>query len=168
MTLLNKIQSEFDDNIFDIEHESNMVQSRLLSPIIETIESQGITQEELAEKTGLAQPFISAVLNIRKNLNMEHIALFQKALGIILQPPTTLTGKEHKSKFYSKEEYDAPSDVLFESIYHTHPINALHHYSKNRNKVLYITSRGHNVSKPYSGKKISESSSYVIKKAQSI
>ena len=139
MTLLNKIQSEFENNGFDLEHESNMVQSRILSPIIEAIDEQGITQEKLSEKTGLSQPFISAILNIRKKLNTEHIALFQKALGIIIQTPKALAISEHKSKFYKKEEYDIPMEILFENIYHTHSINNLHQYSENRKKVTYFT-----------------------------
>lgn len=146
MTSLNKIQIEFENNSFDLEHESKMVQSRILSPIIEAIEEQGLTQEELAERTGLKQPFISAILNVRRKLNMEHIALFQRALGIIIQTPEVLSLNEHRNRFYNKEEYDVPPNDLFEEIYHIHPINSLQQYSKSRKKVAYSSRKISSVS----------------------
>ena len=106
LKLLNEIQKSLDDSDFDLAHESNMAQARILSPFIEIIESEGITQEDLESKTGLSQPFLSAILNIRKKLNMEHIALLQNALGVVLQPPTILSKSEHSKKFYSKNDYD--------------------------------------------------------------
>lgn len=139
MILLNKIKSEFEKNDFDLEHESNMVQARILSPIIDAIEQQKITQEELSERTGLTQPFISSILNIRKKLNMEHIALFQKALDIVIQTPKTLTLIEHKHKFYNKEDYETLLENLSENIFHTNPINSIHrnYRRKSENKPYY-------------------------------
>lgn len=135
MTLLNKIQDEFEQKDFDLEHETDMVQSRILSPIIEKIEEQGLTQTNLSEITGLKQPFLSALFNIRKRLNMEHIALLQKALGIVLQSPQMLSIVEHKRKFYSKDEYDISSLQVSESVYHvrTHEL-----YRKSTKKIDYI------------------------------
>lgn len=106
MKSLKELKDFLEDEQFDLNHEAAMVQSRILSPIISAIEDNKIRQEDLAEATGLTQPFISGLLNIRKNLSMEHIALFQKALGIVLQVPEVLTDEEHKSKFYSEEEYE--------------------------------------------------------------
>lgn len=141
MTSLNKIQDEFENNKFDLEHESKMVQSRILSPIIEAIEENGLTQEELSERTGLRQPFISAILNIRKKLNMEHIALFQKALGIIIQPPQALSINEHKHKYYNKEEYEISTLDVFEEVYHSHFMKNLQQYAKSEKKVEYTSKR---------------------------
>ena len=137
MKSLSKIQSEFDNTQFDLEHESDMVQSRLLSPIIEAIEKEGLTQAELAERTGLKQPFISAILNVRKKLNMEHIALFQKALGIVVQPPEVLSVKDHKSKYYSEEEYEASTILIFEEISHLHYTKSIETYSHGDKKIAY-------------------------------
>ena len=148
MTSLNKIQNEFENNGFDLEHESDMVQSRILSPIIEAIEEKGLTQAELSERTGLKQPFISAILNVRKKLNMEHIALFQKALGIVIQSPQVLSINEHKHKYYNKEEYDTPSVELFEEIYHTHSIKSLQQYSKSKKEVTYTSRKLSSLSFP--------------------
>ena len=106
MKSLKEIKNFLEDESFDLEHEAAMVQSRFLSPIIAAIEDNHIKQGDLAEATGLAQPFISALLNVRKKLSMEHIALFQKALGIILQAPDALPLEEHQSKFYSEKEYE--------------------------------------------------------------
>lgn len=49
---------------------------------------------------GLPQPFLSVLLNSKKKLNVEHIAMFQQALGIVLQPPQYLPIEEHENKFY--------------------------------------------------------------------
>ena len=106
MKSLKELKNFLEDESFDLEHEAAMVQSRILSPIIAAIEDNHIKQGDLAEATGLAQPFISALLNVRKKLSMEHIALFQKALGIILQAPDALPLEEHQSKFYSEKEYE--------------------------------------------------------------
>ncbi|WP_190311293.1 helix-turn-helix domain-containing protein [Psychroflexus gondwanensis] len=105
MKLSNSIKSLLQKNDFDLEFESNMVQSRFLSSIIEVVEDKNITQAELSEKTGLKQPFISALFNLHKNLNMNHIALFQKALDIKLQPPTYFSEDKHSEMFYSDKEY---------------------------------------------------------------
>jgi predicted XRE-type DNA-binding protein len=105
MKLSNSIKSLLLKNDFDLEYESNMVQSRFLSSIIEVVEDKNITQAELSEKTGLKQPFISALFNLHKNLNMNHIALFQKALDIKLQPPTYFSEDKHSEMFYSDKEY---------------------------------------------------------------
>lgn len=105
MKSLNEIKSEFEHKSFDLAFETGMVQSRILGPIIQEMENQGITQGELAKRTGLSQPFISAVLNIRKRLSMEQIALFQNALGIVLQMPEIMSKEEHRNKYYSEMEY---------------------------------------------------------------
>lgn len=152
MKSLNEIQKAFEKNGFDLAHESDMVQSRILSPIIEAMEEKGVTQSELSEKTGLKQPFISAVLNVRRKLNMEHIALFQKALGIVIQPPTALSTDQHQHKFYNKEAYEMPSDEL----YH---INSLKQYPKNKDEEIVYKSRKVNVVSP-SGKKKQPTSEY--------
>lgn len=103
MKSLNKFKEVFENN--DLEHETKMVQSRIISTLLEVIEARGYSQADLAELTGLTQPFISALLNNRKNLNMEHIALFQNGLGIILQPPSYLSLTDHKEKFYASSDH---------------------------------------------------------------
>jgi len=136
MTLLNKIRAEINNTKFDKEYEANMVQSRLLSPIIEIIEEQNITQEELSKRTGLKQPFISALLNIRRKLNMEHIALFQNALNIVIQTPDVLSKDEHKTKFYDLNDYDN-SEELFVKLWNLNQNNFTNSYSEIKNKVIY-------------------------------
>lgn len=89
-----------------LEIESKMIQSRLLSPMINRMEELGLNQSQLAARTGMSQPFINALLNIRKKANVEHLAKFQKALGIVLQPPKALTEEEHYREFYDTEVYD--------------------------------------------------------------
>lgn len=137
MKSLNKIRDELENKGFDLRHESDMVQSRILSPIIEAMEKEGLTQDELSKKTGLKQPFISAILNVRKKLNMEHIALFQEALGIVIQTPEALSINEHKYKFYNKDEYESPAYELFEETYHDSSIKTLRQYSKSKRDVTY-------------------------------
>lgn len=136
MTLLNKIRSEIKNTEFDIEYEANMVQSRLLSPIIEIIEEQNITQKELSEKTGLAQPFISALLNIRKRLNMDHIALFQNALNIVIQTPNILSKDNHQNKFYDINDYNDSED-FFENIWHINQEKFTKNYPVIKNNRIY-------------------------------
>lgn len=120
MKSLNKYQGFFNNESFDLDHEAKMVQSRILSTLLGVIEDKGITQEELEELTGLKQPFISAIFNSRKRLNMEHIALFQRALDIVLQPPMYLTKGQHKSKFYHQNEYeDLNGQFLETACYHS-------------------------------------------------
>lgn len=113
MKLLNELRDQLQFQDFDLEHESNMVQSRLLSPILEVIEEKGLTQSQLAIKTGLKQPFISAIFNVRKKLSMEHIALLQNALGIVMQPPEYLSEHQHINKFYSKSDYQESDSESF-------------------------------------------------------
>ncbi len=105
MKLSSNIKSLLRRDEFDLEYESNMVQSRILSSILEVVEDKKMTQTELSEKTGLKQPFLSAIFNLHKKLNMNHIALFQKALDIKLQPPQYYSEERHSEKFYSDEEY---------------------------------------------------------------
>ena len=106
MKYLNKFKDMFNSKSFDLEHETDMVQSRIVSTILEVKEKTGMTQKKLSELTGLKQPFISALFNNRKRLNMEHIALFQNAMEFKLQPPKYLSSKEHFNKFYSTEGFD--------------------------------------------------------------
>lgn len=105
MKLLNKIKDELKLDTFNIEFESEMVQSRILSSFLEVIDEKGLTQTDLEKLTGLTQPFISALFNNRRKLNVEHIALFQEALKIVLQPPTYLSKEEHTNKFYTDTDY---------------------------------------------------------------
>lgn len=102
---LDKFISQLDINNFDVAYETDMVQTRILSPILEVIERKNLTQSELEDLTGLKQPFISALFNNRRKLNMEHIALFQNALNIVLQPPSYLSMEDHITKFYTPVEY---------------------------------------------------------------
>jgi len=85
---------------YDQEHETKMVQSRLLAPLIEVIEQKGYTVKKLSELTGLNRIKITALLNIENLITMEQIALFQKALGVMIQPPAVITAEEHNKKFY--------------------------------------------------------------------
>ena len=105
MKLSNSIKSLLTKDEFDLEYESNMVQSRILSSILEVVDDKKMTQTELSEKTGLKQPFLSALFNLHKKLNMKHIALFQKALEIKMQPPEYYSEEKHLERFYSNKEY---------------------------------------------------------------
>jgi transcriptional regulator with XRE-family HTH domain len=103
--LLNKIKSQLNNNNFDIVFESQMVQSRIISTFLEVIENKKLTQKDLEDLTGLTQPFLSGLFNNRKKLNVEHIAKFQNALKIVLQPPKYLTLEEHHNTYYQEDEY---------------------------------------------------------------
>lgn len=103
--LLDKIKGQLNHDNFDIVFESEMVQSRIVSTFLEVIESKNFTQNDLEELTGLSQPFLSALFNNRKKLNVEHIAKLQNALKIVLQPPTYLTIEEHYNTYYQEDEY---------------------------------------------------------------
>lgn len=97
---LDKLKEIFSSK--SIDNESDMVQSRLLSPLFIAMEEQGITQNELSELTGLQLSLIVDIFNIHEKLTMEHLALFQKALKIVLQPPLVLSSKDHELKHYGK------------------------------------------------------------------
>lgn len=107
MKSLNKIKQQLSNNKdFDLLYESQMVQSRIISSILEVIEEKKYTQQELEELTGLSQPFLSGLFNNRKKLNVEHIAKFQNALNIVLQPPKCLSKREHTNTYYVEDNYD--------------------------------------------------------------
>lgn len=105
MKLFEQIRNQLNENKVDIVFESQMVQSRIVSTFLEVIENNKVTQKELEERTGLSQPFLSAIFNNRKKLNVEHIAKLQNALDIILQPPKYLTNEEHYNTYYQEDEY---------------------------------------------------------------
>ena len=110
--LSNSIKSLLEKDDFNLEHESKMVQARFLSTFLNIIEDKKLTQLDLEKMTGLKQPFLSGLFNQRRKLNMEHIALFQNALKIKLQPPEYLNSQEHNEKFYLEEDYK-PIDTYF-------------------------------------------------------
>lgn len=110
--LSNSIKSLLKQDDFNLEHESKMVQARILSTFLGIIDDRKLTQSDLEKLTGLKQPFLSGLFNQRRRLNMEHIALFQNALKIKLQPPEYLNDQEHNEKFYSDEEY-VPTKTYF-------------------------------------------------------
>ncbi|GAA0735934.1 helix-turn-helix transcriptional regulator [Gaetbulibacter jejuensis] len=101
MKSLETLNEIFGKKKFDLEHETKMVQARILSPILSAINQKKMTQVELEEKTGLNQSFLSAIFNNKRRLNMEHIAKFQNALGIKLQSPEVLSIENHYEKFYN-------------------------------------------------------------------
>lgn len=105
MKSLNKLTKHLNDNNFDILFESHMVQSRIISSILNAIEFKKLTQQDLEKLTGLSQPFLSALFNNRRKLNVEHIAKLQNALGIIFQPPTYLLNEHHLNEYYNEEQY---------------------------------------------------------------
>jgi transcriptional regulator with XRE-family HTH domain len=113
---LNQTIDKLNSQDFDLKLESQMVQSRIVSTLLEVIQEKGLTQTDLERSTGLSQPFISSLLNINKKLSMEHIALFQKALGIVLQPPLPLSEDMHHRKFYESEDYSDLDIARFESL----------------------------------------------------
>lgn len=104
MKSLNKLKEMLSSTNFDLDYEAQMVQSRILSTILEIMEEKEVVQSDLEKLTGLSQPFLSSVLNNRKNLSMKHIALFQRALGIVLQPPEAISNVAHKAKFYNEND----------------------------------------------------------------
>ena len=103
--LSNSIKSLLKQDDFNLEHESKMVQARIMSTFLTIIDDRKLTQLDLEKLTGLKQPFLSGLFNQHRRLNMEHIALFQKALKVKLQPPKYLTDDEHFEEFYSDDEY---------------------------------------------------------------
>ncbi|MGK4568870.1 helix-turn-helix domain-containing protein [Flavobacterium sp. 3HN19-14] len=111
MKLLNKLIHKLDTSEFDVTFESQMVQSRIISVFLEIIEFKNLTQQELVQLTGLSQPFLSAIFNNRKKLNVEHIAKLQKALGVILQPPTYLSKEQHHYEYYNESDYSGLDEI---------------------------------------------------------
>jgi transcriptional regulator with XRE-family HTH domain len=105
MKSLVQIKNQLNENKVDMVFESQMVQSRIVSTLLEVIEIKKVTQKELEERTGLSQPFLSGLFNNKKSLNVEHIAKLQNALNIILQPPKYLTTEEHYNIYYQEDEY---------------------------------------------------------------
>lgn len=110
---LQEVLSTLETTSFDLTFEAAMVQNRILHTFLEVIEKKKITQAELSERMGLSQPFLSALLNSKKKLNVEHIAKFQHALGIVLQPPQYLSIEEHENKFYENEEQSTISQKRY-------------------------------------------------------
>ncbi|WP_243473063.1 helix-turn-helix domain-containing protein [Winogradskyella sp. MH6] len=104
MKSLNKFKNILTNPNFDIEHETQMVQSRILSSILEIMDEKEYNQSDLERLTGLSQPFLSSIFNNKKKLSMRHIALIQEALGVILQPPTALSKEAHNNKFYNEND----------------------------------------------------------------
>lgn len=131
-------ENKANDNKVALEIEVKMVQSRLLSPIIAKMEEVGMTQKELAKRSGMTQPFVNSVLNIRKKISVEHIAKFQKALGIVLQPPIALTEEEHYRAFYDPD-YHAEYKKFKETIHLIASEQRLRYSTKN--KPIQITLR---------------------------
>jgi len=111
MKSLNKIKKQLNNIDFDLVFESQMVQSRIISSILEVIEEKKYTQQDLENLTGLSQPFLSGLFNNRKKLNVEHIAKFQNALQIVFQPPKCLSKTEHNHMYYIEEEYIGINEV---------------------------------------------------------
>ena len=105
MKSLAKLRELFTEKSFDLEFESQMVQSRIVSTFLEVIEDKNITQKELEEKTGLSQPFISALLNNRKKLNVEHIARLQNALDVKLKSPEYISNSDYEKEYFKESEY---------------------------------------------------------------
>lgn len=106
MKLSNPANQILINNDFDLEHETKMTQARILSTFLEIIDERKLTQIELENLTGLKQPFLSGLFNLHRKLNMEHIALFQRALKIKLQPPEYLSKNKHVLKNYTETEYE--------------------------------------------------------------
>ncbi len=131
MKSLKNLQEYFADSSFDLEYETKMVQSRLISTILEAMDEKEFIQSDLAKLTGLSQPFISAIMNNHKNLNMEHIALFQKALNIVLQPPKYLDNNEHRNKYYCSNDFEIDNDKLFKTSKNQFIIHVINDFDKN-------------------------------------
>ena len=102
MKSLAELKKIFSGNSFDLEFESQMVQSRIISTFLDVIDEKNITQKELENRTGLSQPFISALFNNRKKLNVEHIAKFQNALGIKLKSPEYLSNSDYEFEYFKE------------------------------------------------------------------
>lgn len=137
MKSLNEFKRNLDQESFDLDHETKMVQLRILSSILEVIDAKGLTQSNLEELTGLKQPFISALFNNRKNLNMEHIALFQHALQIVIQPPAHLSIDEHINAFYKESDYENSQGQIFEIVCNHSTKDILNAYTNVRRKGVY-------------------------------
>lgn len=86
--------------LINIDHEARMVQSRILSPFLKIMEDKGITENDLSKASGLTLDTITKLFLIEKPLKMAHIALIQKGLDSVAQPPEVITAKEHHERFY--------------------------------------------------------------------
>ncbi|WP_034236098.1 transcriptional regulator [Arenibacter certesii] len=141
--LSNNIKSLLKQSDFNLEHESKMVQARILSTILEIIDDKNLTQLDLEELTGLKQPFLSGLFNQHKKLNMEHIALFQNALRIKLQPPAYLNEEEHYEKYYSEDGYE-PVRTYFPDSFTLKDERIISWINKKNNKYI-IDKEGYSV-----------------------
>lgn len=97
---------------FDLDYESEMVQARILSPFYEIIEDNNISQVELEKLTGIKQSFLSGLFGGSRKLSMKHIALLQKGLGVVIQPPKYLGFIDHNT-----EHYTDSSKLLLEEVH---------------------------------------------------
>jgi len=59
-------------------------QLKIAKRITESLEAQGMTQRQLAEKTGMLPSAISRILHAQTNLTLKTIAVLERALGIAL------------------------------------------------------------------------------------
>ncbi len=86
---------------FNLDYEAEMVQARILSPFYEIIEDNNISQVELEKLTGIKQSFLSGLFGGSRKLSMKHIALLQKGLEIVMQPPKYLSLIDHNTEHYT-------------------------------------------------------------------
>ena len=108
---IEKIRKEFSEigktynlDYYDLKHETKMVQARIVSPLIKIIEVKGYTVNKLSELTNLTETKIDRLLNGAESITMEELALFQKALDVVIEPPFVLTKEEHNNKYYDTDE----------------------------------------------------------------
>ena len=100
----------FDDHINEIKNTPDYVASGLMIEItnrfVERMEQIGITQEMLATKLHLKQPYISKILNHDTNMTLQTIAKIAVALDLEVKAPVFIPKEQEYSKFelYKNEE----------------------------------------------------------------
>jgi transcriptional regulator with XRE-family HTH domain len=73
--------------------------------ILSTLQANGMSQKELAEKIGVSPQQINKIVKGRENLTLETISKLEKALGIvILTLPASIKSKAHNAPAFSSEQ----------------------------------------------------------------
>lgn len=135
MSLNKNISNLIDLEGFDIEHETMMVQSRLLSPILQFKEDNNLSQNELAEMSGIKQPLLNSIINLKKNLSMKHIAQLQNAIDSVIAP-RLVSRKYLKERYYTDDPMSCGRTSL--NAVEISPIKVGEGYLKTMKRDTYV------------------------------
>ncbi len=98
-----EISNYFENDKFDLEHEAQMIQAKILAPFLSKIREEGIKQEILAKRMKVSQPYLSQVFHGDKNLSMSTIAKLQEALDVVLETPSIKDLPKYLDNYYDKD-----------------------------------------------------------------